>query len=170
MKRVVTSTATAGIAALLSVSLLSGCVTANPDVVRPYETQRMSQVLDATVLSVRPVVVDGQQTGAGGMAGGVVGAVAGSNVGGYRDGAVGSVIGLVAGAVIGNAIERSATRENALEIIVQMRNGERRAIVQGQSAEAPVGVGDAVILVTTGGRTVVRRAPPVAPAPVARNG
>jgi outer membrane lipoprotein SlyB len=158
-----------GLAALISVSLLSGCVTANPDVVRPYETQRMSQVLDATVLSVRPVVVDGQQSGAGGVAGGVVGAVAGSSVGGQREGAVVGVLGAVAGAVIGNAIERNSTRENALEIIVQLRNGERRAIVQGQGAD-PLNVGDAVILVTTGGRTVVRRAPPVAPASNTRNG
>lgn len=149
----------------LLVAALSGCVTANPDVIQPYQAQRMSTVLDATVLSVRPVVVDGRQSGGGAMAGGVVGAVAGGNVGGYRDGAIGSVIGMVAGAMIGNAIERNATRENAVEIIVQLRNGERRAIIQGVSAEAPVGVGDPVILVSSAGRTVVRRAPVVAPQP-----
>ena len=38
-----------------------------------------------------------------------------------------SVLGALAGAVIGNAIERSSTREDALEITVQLRNGERRA-------------------------------------------
>lgn len=158
-----------GIAALLSVSLLSGCVTANPDVVRPYETQRMSQVLDGTVISVRPVVVDGQQTGAGGMAGGVVGAVAGSSVGGRRDGGVGSVIGMVAGAVIGNAIERNSTRENALEIIVQLRNGERRAIVQGMGGES-FAQGDQVMLISTGGRTRITRTPAPAPVQPARQG
>ena len=149
---------------VLLVAALSGCVTANPDVVNPYQAQRMSTVLDATVLSVRPVTVDGQQTGGGAMAGGVVGAVAGSNVGGYRDGAVASVIGMIAGAMIGNAVERNATRENAVEIIVQLRNGERRAIIQGVGSEPPLTVGDPVILVSSAGRTVVRRAP-VAPQP-----
>ncbi len=149
---------------VLLAASLAGCVTANPDVISPYQAQRMSTVLDATVLSVRPVVVDGQQSGGGAMAGGVVGAVAGSNVGGYRDGAVASVIGMVAGAMIGNAIERNSTKENAVEIIVQLRNGERRAIIQGVGAEAPLTAGDPVILVSSAGRTVVRRAP-VAPQP-----
>ena len=166
MKHIVTTT---GLAALLSVSLLSGCVTANPDVVRPYETQRMSQVLDGTIISVRPVVVDGQQTGAGGMAGGVVGAVAGSSIGGRRDGGVGGVIGMVAGAVIGNAIERNSTRENAVEIIVQLRNGERRAIVQGMGGEN-FAQGDQVMLISTGGRTRITHTPPPAPAQSPRQG
>jgi outer membrane lipoprotein SlyB len=69
----------------------------------------------------------------------------------------------VAGAVIGNAIERSATREDALEIIVQLRNGERRAIIQAKGAES-FNSGDPVVLVTTGGKTRVTRAPAVMPA------
>lgn len=79
------------------------------------------------------------------------------------------MLGAVAGAVIGNAIERSATREDALEITVQLRNGERRAIVQAKGAEA-FNSGDPVILVTTGGKTRVMRAPAVAPAAAASNG
>ncbi|MBV8503533.1 MAG: hypothetical protein JO006_17675 [Paucibacter sp.] len=150
---------------VLLIASLAGCVTYNPDVIHADQAQRMSTVVDATVLSVRPVVVDGQQSGGGALVGGVAGAVAGSNVGGYREGAVASVVGMVAGAMIGNAVERNATRENAVEIIVQLRNGERRSIVQGIGSEPPLGVGDPVILVSTAGRTVVRRAPVVAPAP-----
>jgi outer membrane lipoprotein SlyB len=60
--------------------------------------------------------------------------------------------------VIGNAIERDATREQAWEIIVQMRNGEQRSVIQGRGAE-PLNAGDRVLLVTTGGRTRVTRAP-----------
>ena len=160
---------TLGLTALLSVGLLSGCVTANPDVYQPYQTQRMSQVLDATIISVRPIVVDGQQSGAGGMAGGVVGAVAGGSIGGRRDSAVGGVLGAVAGAVIGNAIERNATKENALEIIVQLRNGERRAIVQGMGSEN-FAQGDQVMLISTGGRTRITHTPPPAPVQQPRQG
>lgn len=144
--------------ALMMVGALSACATSNPDVISRQDAQRMSVVEDATVLSVRPVVVDGNQSGAGGLAGGVVGGIAGSSIGGRRDAAVGGVLGAVVGAVVGNAIERSGTREEAVEVLVQMRNGERRAIVQAKGAETLV-VGDPVIIVTTGSRVRVSRAP-----------
>lgn len=148
---------------LAAAFALSACSTTSPDVVQRGDAQRLSQVQDATVLSSRPVVVDGSQSGIGGVAGGVTGAIAGSSVGGRREGQVAGVLGAVAGAVIGNAIERSATREEALEIIVQLRNGERRAIIQAKGNES-FNSGDPVILVTTGGKTRVTRAPAVVPA------
>ena len=142
----------------LAACALAACTTSNPDVVRRYETQRLSQVYDATVLSVRPVTVEGSQSGIGAGAGAVAGGVAGSTIGGHRDSIVGGVLGAVVGGVIGNAVERGATRENAVEIVVQLRNGERRAVVQalGNETYAP---GDPVVLVTTGGRTRIARAP-----------
>jgi outer membrane lipoprotein SlyB len=154
---------------LAAALVLSACSTTSPDVVQRGDAQRLSQVQDATVLSSRPVTVDGSQSGVGGVAGGVTGAIAGSSVGGRREGAVVGVIGAVAGAVIGNAIERSATKEDALEIIVQLRNGERRAIIQAKGAES-FNSGDPVVLVTTGGKTRVTRAPAVVPAAPAHNG
>ena len=144
---------------------LAACTTSNPDVVRRYDTQRMSQVYDATVLSVRPVTVDGSQSGLGAGAGAVAGGVAGSSIGGHRDSIVGGVLGAVVGGVIGNAVERGTTRENAVEILVQLRNGERRAVIQAVGAES-YAVGEPVVLVTTAGRTRVARAPSgYAPAP-----
>jgi outer membrane lipoprotein SlyB len=147
------------VAALAS---LAACSTTSPDVVQRGDAQRLSQVQDATVLTVRPVVVDGSQSGIGGASGAVIGGVAGSSVGGHRESIAVGVIGAVAGAVVGNAIERAGTREDAFEILVQLRNGERRAIVQAKGAET-FNPGDAVILVTTGGKTRVTRAPGVAP-------
>jgi outer membrane lipoprotein SlyB len=144
--------------ALAVAAALAGCATSSPDVISRHDAQRMSTVLDATVLAVRPVTVDGSQGGGGGVAGGVVGAVAGSSIGGRRDSVVGGVLGAVAGAVIGNAIERNATREDSLEIMVQLRSGERRAVVQAKGNES-FAPGDAVILVTTGGKVRVSRAP-----------
>jgi outer membrane lipoprotein SlyB len=79
-------------------------------------------------------------------------------VGGSREAVAVGVIGAVAGAVIGNVIERTATREDAVEILLQLKSGERRAVVQAKGNEnfAP---GEAVILVTTGGKVRVTRAP-----------
>ena len=137
---------------------LAACSTSSPDVIQRGDAQRMSQVDDATVLSVRPVVVEGSQSGVGGVAGGVVGGIAGASVGGHRESAIVGVLGAVAGAVAGNAIERMSTREEAVEVLVQLRNGERRAIVQARGTENFV-TGEPVIIVTTGGKTRVSRAP-----------
>ncbi len=144
---------------------LAGCATSNPDMIQRGDAQRMSQVLDGTVLTVRPVTVDGSQSGVGAAAGGVIGAIAGSSVGGRREGQIVGVLGAVAGAALGNAIERSSTKEEALEIIVQLRNGERRAIVQAKGGENFL-PGEPVVLVTTGGKTRVMRAPAGTPGKV----
>jgi outer membrane lipoprotein SlyB len=91
--------------------------------------------------------------------GGVVGAIggyAGSSV--QREGQVLGILAGVAGAAAGNAIERFSTREDALEILVQFKNGDRRAIVQAKGSEL-LAAGDAVIIVTTGGKVRVTKAP-----------
>ena len=145
------------LAALLA---LGACSTTSPDVVSRNEAQRMSTVIDAVVLSSRPVTVEGSQSGIGASAGGVVGGIAGSSVGGRREGMVVGILAAVVGGVIGNAVERGATREEAVEILVQLKNGDRRSVVQARAAEVFT-PGDPVILVTTGGRVRVTKAPTV---------
>ena len=151
-----------------ALAVLAACTTTSPDVVQKGDAQRLSTVQDATVLSVRDVKVDGTQSGAGGATGAVLGGIAGSSRSHGGEQAALGVIGAVAGAVIGNAVERSATSEDAVEILLQMRNGDRRAIVQAKAGEN-FRPGDPVILVTTGGKTRVTRAPagtpPVQPLP-----
>jgi outer membrane lipoprotein SlyB len=144
--------------AAAAVAALAACTTTSPDVVQRGDAQRLSTVQDATVLSVRNVVVDGQQTGTGATTGAVLGGVAGSTRSSGRESAAIAVAGAVAGAVIGNAIERGATKEDAVEILLQMKNGDRRAVVQARASET-FQPGDAVILITTGGKTRVARAP-----------
>ncbi|MDP2007463.1 MAG: glycine zipper 2TM domain-containing protein [Rubrivivax sp.] len=146
---------------LASVLALAACSTTSPDVVSRNEAQRLSTVVDAVVLSSRPVVVDGQQSGIGAAAGGVAGGVAGASVGGSREAVVVGILGAVVGGVIGNAVERSSTREEAVEILVQLKNGDRRSVVQARAAET-FNAGDPVILVTTGGRVRVTKAPVMA--------
>jgi outer membrane lipoprotein SlyB len=139
---------------------LSACTTTSPDVVSRDEAQRLATVVDAVVLTTRPVVVDGSQSGFGGAAGGIVGGIAGSGVGGQRESAAVAVIGAVVGGIVGNATERAATREQALEILVQLKNGDRRSIVQAKATEN-FQPGDAVIIVTTGGKVRVTKAPAI---------
>lgn len=139
---------------------LAACSTTSPDVISRQDAQRMSTVQDAVVLNIRGVTVEGTQSGLGATAGGVIGGVAGASVGGRREAVVVGVLGAVIGGVIGNATERAATREDAVEILLQLRNGERRAVVQARGDEA-LQPGDAVLVVNSGGHVRVVKAPPV---------
>ncbi len=158
MKRFVIAASTG-----VMLAVLAACSTTSPDVVKPGDAQRLSQVEDAVVLNVRPVVVEGSQSGAGAATGAVIGGVGGSAVGGSREQVIVGVIGAVVGGVVGNAAERYGTREDANEILLQMSNGQRRSIIQAKGNET-FNPGDAVLLVTTGGKVRVMRAPRVQPA------
>ena len=151
---------TMGLGILLAASLaLVACASSSPDVIQRGDAQRMAQVQDGVVLSVRTVTVDGSQSGVGATVGGVVGAIGGYGGSGVqREAQVLGVLAGVAGAAAGNVIERMSTREEAVEILVQLKNGERRAIVQAKAAEVLV-AGDPVIIVTTGSKVRVTKAP-----------
>lgn len=138
---------------------LAACASSSPDVIARGDAQRMAQVQDGVILSVRTVTVDGNQSGVGAAVGGVVGAIGGYGGSGVqREAQVLGVLAGVAGAAAGNAIERMSTREDALEILVQLKNGERRAIVQAKGSEV-LAAGDAVIIVTMGAKVRVTKAP-----------
>ena len=140
---------------VVSLSVLAACSTTSPDVIKPGDAQRLSQVADGVVLNVRPVVVEGSQSGIGGGTGAVIGGIAGAgSTSNPRGSAMAGVAGAVVGAVVGNAVERFGTRESAVEILLQLSSGERRSIVQAEGNET-FKPGDAVILVTTGGKTRV---------------
>jgi len=149
------------VASVATLGAVAGCqTTANPEIVSRYDAQRMSSVQDATVLSTRPVTLQGRDSGVGTVGGAVIGGIAGSNVGGPRTGGIVGIVGAIAGGLIGNAVERDATQQQAVEILVQLKNGDRRSVIQGVGSET-FAVGDPVIMITTGSRTRVMRAPPV---------
>ena len=139
--------------------LLAACASSSPDVIQRGEAQRLATVVDAVVLNVRAVTVAGSQSGVGAATGGVVGGLAGYGAGRNQvEGQIVGILGAAAGAVAGNVIERAGTREEAYEILLQLKSGERRAIVQGKGEEvfAP---GDPVLLITSGGKVRVAKAP-----------
>ena len=140
-------------------AVLGACASSSPDVIQRGDAQRMAKIEDAVVLSIRTVTVDGSQSGVGATVGGVVGAIGGYGGSGVqREAQVLGVLAGVAGAAAGNAIERFSTREEAVEILVQLKGGERRAIVQAKAAEK-LEAGDPVIIITTGSKVRVTKAP-----------
>src|SRR5205823_6105721 len=119
------------ILALALAALLAGCIThESGNVYSKHEAGREQTVRMATVDSVRPVQLEGSQSGIGAGAGGAV-----------------------AGGVAGNVIENKATSKNALEITVKLDSGEMRAIVQ--EADQQFAPGQRVRLLSSGGVTRV---------------
>ena len=84
---------------LVLIFVLVGCSSSSPDVIQRNDTQRLSVVEDAVVLSVRSVTVEGSQSGAGAATGGVIGGLAGYGAGsGQREGQIIGILGAVVGA------------------------------------------------------------------------
>jgi len=133
---------------------LAGCAThESANVYDKHEAGREQTVRLATVDSVRKVVLDGSQSGLGGVAGGAVGGIAASGVGEGRGSTLAAVLGAVAGGLAGNMIEHKATSKDALEITVKLDSGETRAIVQ--EADVKLEPGQRVRLLSSGGVTRV---------------
>ncbi len=141
------------------VVALAGCASSSPDVIQRGDAQRLSTVVDAVVLSVRTVTVEGSQSGVGAATGGAVGGIAGYSSGGSQSQSqIVGILGAAAGAVAGNLIERAGTREEAYEILVQLKNGDRRAVVQAKGEEV-FQPGESVLLITSSGKVRVTKAP-----------
>ena len=94
------------------------------------QTRQVQTVKMGTVESVRLVKIEGTKSGLGTGTGAVVGGVAGSTLGGGRGKVLTTVVGAVGGGLAGAAAEEGITREDGLEITVQMDKGNMIAIVQ----------------------------------------
>ena len=84
---------------------------------------------------MRPVKLEGTESGVGTMSGAAVGGIAGSTVGGGRGSAIAAVIGAVAGGIAGAAIEDSTTRRTGIEVTVKLDSGQYIAVVQEDGGE-----------------------------------
>ena len=135
--------------------ILGGCATSpSADSYSQGQAQREMSVRMGVVESVRPVTLEGSQSGAGTLVGGALGGIAGSNIGGgNRGSAVGTILGAVGGAIAGNAIEECTTKKAGLEITVRFDNGTMSAITQ--AADEQFRPGDRVRVLSGGGVTRV---------------
>lgn len=119
-----------------SVLALAGCASnISPQTYSVGSVGQVNRTVAATVISVREVNVAGT-TGVGGAAGTATGAVLGSSIGGNdgRSNIVGAIGGAVIGGIAGAAIEANATKQKALEYVVETENGNLMTIVQGKDA------------------------------------
>lgn len=118
---------------LLSLGL-AGC--ANTDelsgsVYTAEQAKEARSISYGTIVSSRPVKIQGDNQGIiGTIGGGVIGGIAGSAIGDGTGQAIASAIGSVAGAVLGSKIEEKASQVNALELVIRKDDGSEIVVVQ----------------------------------------
>lgn len=118
-----------GIAAL-ALAMAAGCQSYRGDVYSRDEARTGNAVLNATVVSVKEVYIEGTQGVLGGLGGAVLGGVIGHSIGGGSGKDIATAAGALGGAAAGAALENTATGKRAIEITVQYENGAVEAIVQ----------------------------------------
>jgi outer membrane lipoprotein SlyB len=145
-----------GAFALSAVALISGCAkpSASANVYNYNQTQRDQIVRNGTVINVRPITIQSEQSSGGGaIAGGAVGGVAGSAIGGGTGRTLAIIGGAILGALAGNAIEDKMDKKDGLEISVRLDNGETRVIAQ--EADLPIMMNQRVQVISGAGPTRV---------------
>jgi outer membrane lipoprotein SlyB len=145
-----------GALALSAMILVTGCArpSASANVYNYSQTQRDQIVRNGTVINVRPITIQSDQTSGGGaIAGGALGGVAGSAVGGGTGRTVAIIGGALLGALAGNAVEDRLGKKDGLEISVRLDNGETRVIAQ--EADLPILMNQRVQVMSGAGPTRV---------------
>jgi len=144
--------------ATLLLMLLAGCASnLSGTSYQRGEVGAMQRVEYATIVSLRPVKIEGTKTGVGTAAGAVAGGVAASGVSGGKTGTVAAVIGAVLGGLAGSAMEEGMTRTDGVEFGLKMDDGREISLVQAISPNEVYRVGDKVRVIYNGGRARVTR-------------
>ena len=123
------------IGTFLGISLvcfsLTGCVSGlEGSSYSRSETRQIQQVEFGTVLSTKPVIIEGQRTDWGELSGVIIGGIAGSSVGEGKGQQIATTLGAIGGAVAASVVEEKATRVQGLELTVKMDSGKILSIVQ----------------------------------------
>ena len=128
------------VAVALSAALAACTRDISPDSYSAGAVGQVNRAVGGVIVSARPVSVEGTRSGLGAGAGAVAGGVAGSTIGGSTEAnIIAAVGGAVAGGLAGAAIEESATRQTAMEYVVEAENGALLTVVQGGSP-LPIGL------------------------------
>ena len=123
---------------------------------------RAASVSFGTIVSMRPVAVQGEGTGLGAIGGAAAGGVAGSFIGNndVRGNILGAIGGAIVGGVVGSAVEGGLSQGQAVEFIIRDDSGQTISVVQ--TNEENFQVGERVVI-TRGARTRLARGAPPSP-------
>lgn len=146
--------------ALVASLFVSGCATDISS--NSYSEDHVGEAArsyQAVVVKVRQVKVGPDQLGknkTGAVIGGIGGAVIGNQFGSGVGKGIMTVGGAAAGAVGGAYAEKALRTQTALEITVQLRNGELRTIVQGNDVQFSQGERVYIMIYQRGRSKVVK--------------
>lgn len=158
MKTATERTRITSVLVAFSLLILSGCLHSSQGSKTYSRGQAQSQlsVYYGTVLSVSEVKIQAEQTGLGAVAGGALGGVAGSAIGGGSGSRIATAAGAIGGMVAGQAAERALATRDALEIEVELDDGQILVVVQEKDDE--FAVGDRIrVIRSPDGRTRIRQ-------------
>ncbi|WP_275014998.1 glycine zipper 2TM domain-containing protein [Klebsiella variicola] len=139
-----------GISGCTNTSHLSG------DVHSASAAGRVQQVFYGTLVSVRPVQIQGgdENNALGAVAGGVIGGIAGSTVGGGSGRRLSTATGAVAGGLAGQGVQSHMNLVQGVELEIRLDDGRTIMVVQRQGPTR-FSVGQRVAISSSGGQTTV---------------
>ncbi|HBO58694.1 MAG TPA: hypothetical protein DD624_02130 [Alphaproteobacteria bacterium] len=119
--------------------IVTGCATdINDNAYSLSSVGRASAVAQGVIVDVRTVSIQGSN-GAGSVLGGVAGGVAASTIGRGAGSVLASVGGALAGAFIGGITQNELTKQQALQYIVRLADGDMINVIQGLNNPLSVG-------------------------------
>ncbi len=135
----------------LATLLLGGCASnMSSNVYSSGQAQKMQTVQEGTVVALAPVAIQNQDNPVGTIAGGLIGGIAGSHLGGGSGSDVGAIGGAVVGGILGSMTESELTRKNGINITIRLQNGQLVSVVQEVNANAPIAIGQSVLIYSQG--------------------
>ena len=139
---------------MLALAMLSaGCTNYSGNTYSGSQVRSAQTVQYGTVVSVQPVTLEAVL---GTVGGGVVGGVLGNMVGGGRGKTLATIAGAALGAAGGYAGEKALTKQNGLEITVELENGQQLSIVQAADQQFSPGERVRVLRGSDGSARVTR--------------
>jgi outer membrane lipoprotein SlyB len=137
--------------AILAASLLSACAHPGQDRYGYQDVGKATKVAFGTVVTRRPVLIEGKNTGTGALVGAAGGALGGSYIGNGG----GSIGGLIAGALIagvaGHMAEQAIQNYDGVEFTVTLENEDTITVTQtAEPALEKIKDGDRVMVQTSG--------------------
>lgn len=138
---------------------LAGCVNNNRlsgDVVSASEAKQAQNVTYGTVLSVRPVQIQGgdDENIVGAIGGAVLGGFLGNTVGGGTGRSLATAAGAIAGGLAGQSVQGELNKTNGVQMEIREDSGRTIVVTQKQDATR-YSVGQRVALIGNGNRVSV---------------
>ena len=143
---------------VLALAMLGvGCTNYSGNAYSGRQVRSAQSVQYGTVVSVQPVTLEEDHPAlVGTAAGGVVGGVLGNMIGGGRGRTLATVGGALLGAAGGYAGEKALTKQNGLEITVELENGQQLSVVQAADQQFSQGERVRVLRGSDGSARVAR--------------